>query len=55
MSSIVMANNVMKRTSRFKSERISREEFSIIDGMTAQLQMVFGILLTAGVVLGRWI
>ncbi len=34
---------------------VSREEFAPIDAMGAQLELVFGCLLVAGIVLGRWI
>ncbi len=39
----------------FKSETLPREQFAGIDGMGAQLQMAFGILMTVGVILGKWI
>jgi 1,4-dihydroxy-2-naphthoate polyprenyltransferase len=51
--SLPLAVRNVKRV--FEFTRISREHLSSIDAMSAQLQMVFGVLMTIGVVLGKWV
>lgn len=49
-----MASGRILRAARRANPR-SPMDFVILDGATAQLNMVFGLLMTAGLVLGRWL
>lgn len=51
--SLPLAVRNVKRV--FEFTKVSREHLTSIDAMGAQLQMVFGMLMTIGVLLGRWI
>lgn len=49
-----MAAGRLKRAAR-RANPASPLDFVILDGATAQLNMVFGLLMTAGLVLGLWL
>lgn len=49
-----MALDRVKKAGR-RANPASPLDFVILDGATAQLNMVFGLLMTAGLVIGRWL